>query len=820
MHWIYRSTLLVCLLLLLPASAQNTATDPATLPNAPQPSREARDASEQEREGWLSPGADPQNELGLPLVRHLASDQKQFWTTPMRLNKGSLRTLLPFAAFTGVLLASDDWLSRQVPDKPDQIQRSRDISNYAAYSLIAAGGGAFVWGHLTHNDQLHETGLLSGEAAINAAAIDYLLKGITQRPRPFQNQGSSFFQGGASFPSEHSAAAWSIASVVAHEYPGLLSQLFAYGFASTVTLTRVTGREHFPADAFIGSALGWYFGRQVYRAHHDPLLGGGAWGGLLPDKRFEATRDPRKMGSPEVPLDSWVYPAIERLAALGYIQSAYLGMRPWTRMECARFLEEAQEKSRGDEQSHGEAGSLYEALVTEFADETARLNGSANLAVSLDSLYTRVMGISGKPLRDGYHFGQTVINDYGRPYTEGVNEVSGLSGHAVAGPLDVSLQGEYQHAPAVLSDPLTVLQATAAQDGTLPLGNGHPPIDRFTLLNGSIGYTFRNTRISFGKQTLEMGPGIGGQLLLSNNAEAIPMLRIEQVSPVEIPGISKLLGSMRAEFFLGQLSGQHWAFSNSTLFGPNISPQPFIHGTKLSFKPTTNLEFGFGATVVFGGPDLPFTWHNFLRTFYSNAVPGTASDAGDRRSTFDFNYRVPYLRDWMTIYADSLVEDEVSPLGSTRPTMRLGMYFPKLPKIPKLDLRLEGVYSDVPGQQNSGFIYSNGRYRSGYTNNGVLLADWIGRQGRGGQGWATYWLSPRSKIQLAYRHVDVAREFIGGGRLNDFGGNLEWMLRPDLALSGLLQYEQWKFPVLSASAQSNVTASVQLTLYPHWGSPK
>ena len=49
------------------------------------------------------------------------------------------------------------------------------------------------------------------------------------------------------------------------------------------------------------------------------------------------------MGSPYVPLDSWVYPAMERLAAFGYIKTASLGIRPWTRMECARLVGEAAE---------------------------------------------------------------------------------------------------------------------------------------------------------------------------------------------------------------------------------------------------------------------------------------------------------------------------------------------------------------------------------------------------------------------------------------------------------------------------------------------
>ena len=133
-------------------------------------------------------------------------------------------------------------------------------------------------------------------------------------------------------------------------------------------------------------------------------------------------------------------------------------------------------------------------------------------------------------------------------------------------------------------------------------------------------------------------------------------------------------------------------------------------------------------------------------------------------STLDSSYRVPYLRYWLTVCADSLVDDEFSPLGSTRPSMRMGMYFSHLPKLPELDLRMERLYTNVPGEKlGRGFLYWNGRYRSGYTNDGNLLASRIGRQGRGGQAWATYWFSPLSKMQWNYRHQEADKTFIGGG---------------------------------------------------------
>src|SRR5437870_4675603 len=155
----------------------------------------------------------------------------------------------------------------------------------------------------------------------------------------------------------------------------------------------------------------------------------------------------------------------------------------------------------------------------EFADETARLDGAANLGASLDSVYVRTTNISGAPLRDGYHFGQTIINDYGRPYGEGFNSVDGFTAHSEAGPLSISVQGEYQHAPAVASDPASVLKQIADTDVTLPLPNSVKTISRFRLLEGTASLTLHNVQISFGRQSLWLGVGETGPFLVSNNAE-------------------------------------------------------------------------------------------------------------------------------------------------------------------------------------------------------------------------------------------------------------------------------------------------------------
>jgi len=126
------------------------------------------------------------------------------------------------------------------------------------------------------------------------------------RERPLEGLGGGgFFQGGSSFPSEHSAAAWAVAGVVAHEYPGPLPKIFAYGLASLVSYSRIRGQQHFPSDVFIGGIIGSLVARQIYSQHHDPELGGSEWPSIGELFR-EGRAAPENRGSPYVPLDSWV----------------------------------------------------------------------------------------------------------------------------------------------------------------------------------------------------------------------------------------------------------------------------------------------------------------------------------------------------------------------------------------------------------------------------------------------------------------------------------------------------------------------------------
>jgi Capsule assembly protein Wzi/PAP2 superfamily len=761
------------------------------------------------------------------LPRNIFIDQAKLFSTPFHMTVSEWQWTVPLAFVGAALLASDTAIEGHVPTNPTTVSHANTASNAGLGALVAVGAGMFVWGHLKDNDQQRETGLLSGEAGIGAFLDTELLKYVTGRERPFTGSGKGhFFQGGSSFPSQHSAISFAIASVIAHEYPGVLTQVLAYGVAGGVSAARVGAHQHFATDVIVGSALGWYLGRQVYRSHsHYSNAEIAKWGTFNKSEDSESGPDPGNMGSPYVALDSWIYPAMERLIALGYIQSGDLGMRPWTRMECARLLlEEANVRMQDDTNTDNEAQRVYAALEEEFKDENGRLGGDSNVGLGLDSIYTRMENISGAPLHDGLHFGQTVVNDYGRPYGEGFNNVSGFTSHGVLGPLSFYVRGEYQHSPSIPALPATAGQVIQTVD-VLPSTPPSIPVsdvNRLSLLEGYVGMQLNNWQITFGKQALWWGEDQSGPMLFSTNAAPILMLQINRVKPFKIP----LLGPTRVSYIVGRVSGYHWVFSQSSGFTgswtESLSDQPFIVGEKVSIKPSANLELGISITALTGGPGVPFNLHKLLQASFStgNANPGTANDPGDRRGGFDFAYRIPKLRDWLTVYGDAFTDDQANPwLAWNKAAATSGLYLSRVPKIPKLDLRVEGVYTDLPAGTavvQQGFFYINDRFKSGYTNQGNLIGSWIGRQGQGAEAWTTYWFSPRSKLQFNFRHQKVSRAFIpNGGTLTDFAVRGDYWPRSSFGLSAWVQHERWLFPVIQPNASKNVTAAIEISWEPH-----
>jgi hypothetical protein len=374
------------------------------------------------------------------------------------------------------------------------------------------------------------------------------------------------------------------------------------------------------------------------------------------------------------------------------------------------------------------------------------------------------------------------------------------------------------------------IQADVASiDSVNSVPHGNNGTDQFRLIEGYAGVQFSKLSLTVGKQSLWWGPTVSGPFLFSNNAEPIYMARLSQTSPIRLPWVFGYLGAFKVDSFFGKLSG-------------HLYPDgPYVHGEKISFKPTPNFEVGFTRTMIIGGnagavcpngsspvsrcPGHPLTFGYFWNGFTSvgdspSGAVGTAGDVGDRRGGLDFTYRVPGLRDWLTLYGDFFVDDNPSPLAAPRQSAIMpGIYLAKFPFLHKLDFRAEAPMTaqGAINQYHGQYFYFNGAYHDGYTNKGFLLGDWIGRQAKGLYLSSRYLISPMTNVQFSFRNQVTDPAFIpGGGTLNDFRVTAEFPLGQLFRVSTFMQYERWNIPLLASGQQHNVTSSVELKYRPNW----
>ncbi len=746
----------------------------------------------------------------------------------MHLNTKDLSFVVPAAFSTALLIGSDTALQPYLPKSPNTIRMAANASTAGMAALLGTGAGLFVWGQATHDQHKRETGLLTGEAAIDAYAAATAIKYMTQRERPNTGNGKgSFLYGGDSFPSDTAAVSWAAATVIAHEYPGTLTQVLAYGLAGGVTAGRIISQKHWMSDAVIGSALGWYMGWQIYRARsQDRQIEASTWGTFekSPD---EQVRDPAYMGTTYMPLDSWIYPAFDRLEALGYVPTLVAAAKPWARMQCARLTLEAQQQMAEQESSDPISVQTVAALREEFAMELREIEGARNVGAQFESVYARIGGISGRPLRDSYNFAQTLYDDFGRPYGEGFNAFVGASARAQAGPLAFYVRGEYQTSSSITNYTPAQQLRLAAYDN-LPVAGvpTFPAVNRFRTLEAYVALNVNNWQLSFGQQSAWWGSTYGSSLILSDNAEAMPMLKVTRVIPYVLPGMFAWFGQIRNTFFIGSMRGYNYLrgpYPDFELVGnayQSINPQPYTWGDKLALKMTSNFEIGVSVSVLWAGQMRPATMHTWLHTF-STQGNFQADDPGKRYTGFNFSYRLPKLRNWVQLYADGMSNDEPNPIRYPRQSAwNAGLYFPQLPTMRNMDLRVEGIYTNLPGYPGIGPYYYNLHYAEGYRLYDQIIGSWIGRSGDGIQAWSTYWFSGQNKIQVGYRRQYNESQYLEGGGLHDLSAKVDWLVERDLQVSGTFQYERWKLPLLSATPQSNVAVGIQITYWPRHDGPQ
>jgi membrane-associated phospholipid phosphatase len=147
--------------------------------------------------------------------------------------------------------------------------------NATLAGILAAPVSFYVVGLFHQDSKMKNTALLAAEALGDSELVTTVIKDTTRRIRPialptnanfsdswFESPGS-LLRGRGSFPSGHTIAAMSIATVIARRYGRQHRWVpyVAYGLTALVGFSRMTLSAHFASDVFMGAAMGYAISR-------------------------------------------------------------------------------------------------------------------------------------------------------------------------------------------------------------------------------------------------------------------------------------------------------------------------------------------------------------------------------------------------------------------------------------------------------------------------------------------------------------------------------------------------------------------------------
>ena len=267
--------LMVLSTIAIPSQAAGQTTEPDQTPPAGSPTSGSPQAQAPPPVSQPTPAVDRPVSLKL-LLPNLISDQERIWSFPARLVQG--QSWIPTAAVLGTtagLLALDPIEASYFRRTPT-FQGFNNIftGNATAIGTIVAPVSLYAIGLIRKDSKMQHTALLAGEAVADAEIVTTVLKDATKRVRPagilphgnfsdswFESSGS-LLRGNGSFPSGHTIAAFSVATVIARRYGNHRWVPYAaYGMAALVGFSRLSLSSHFLSDVFMGGALGYSISR-------------------------------------------------------------------------------------------------------------------------------------------------------------------------------------------------------------------------------------------------------------------------------------------------------------------------------------------------------------------------------------------------------------------------------------------------------------------------------------------------------------------------------------------------------------------------------
>ena len=451
------------------------------------------------------------------------------------------------------------------------------------------------------------------------------------------------------------------------------------------------------------------------------------------------------LSSANIPLDSPVYVYLDKLAGFGLISSDIKGIKPFSKVEAARLLLEAEKNlaASGSDQT-GFATELIGRLRAMIPREVALRENPDKKPPLLDSnpvssLRLRYVWLDGAPRdyrRDVHDPGNDGVfgvgsglrpknpptavahqrGSEGTPLLENNNGITYGDGHN--GELRWGSEWYLGDSAALLLEPYVL---TGGDDTRIRLNRGYLKVG-----GGSL-------ELEAGKDENWLGLGYRGNITLTNNAENFTQVKLSSPEPFEV----KYIGAMKYAIIASR-------FDKTTVDG--AERQPWFYAVKLSFKPLENLEIGFNLGRQVGGPGV----NNSLGDTLRGLVGGTSADNSNSVAGFEVRYRIPWLRN-TELYGELSGEDTAL-FWPIVESYVAGLYVPRLTDDGRNDFRFEFF-------QGNQILYTHGTFPNGYIYKDMPIGH---SQGGATQDFffrTSHWFSARSNLALEY--IYTTRGMVG-----------------------------------------------------------
>jgi hypothetical protein len=482
---------------------------------------------------------------------------------------------------------------------------------------------------------------------------------------------------------------------------------------------------------------------------------------------------PRRLASQATPFvdpAEPVYHVVDRLVWEGLVDTVLVGQKPYSRLEIARIVAEA-ERNRG----------RLERRIAEAPESSGqrralerRLERVDELLAVLRTEYARELdapsgdhGRSWGVLAEFDHASEDAIWLDSRPRI--VPSSVGLGGiDAVTNPLVDAERGEafgqrrFRVSGAAHAQVTRWVALSAAGNVAAFSDAENDTRDRSRVDVLAASTALGNLRLDVGRDYVQWGQALEGGLAVSANAPPLDMVRLSSDRPFRFPWILRALGPSRATLFVADLGGAR------------EFPHAKLVGYQISILPHPRLELGVTVLDETGGSGAP------KATFgdrVQDVLPlidvlfkgGSDFQFSNKLSGVELRFRVPEARG-LELHAQSMLDDfDVRRLKSVLwedNGVIAGFVLPRLSADGRFRLAGEAHHTGVR-------FYEHNQFSSGITLRNSIIGDALGPRADAGflmLGWEpTLELSLELRGALEQRSADQYQYVASGPNDEGFG---------------------------------------------------